>query len=74
MNIRREQGHSGERTRLACWSRRPAETDFYPRGVLEERLPFADVCLSSLQRDAAISTRDACAPQILRPRLLCYQV
>src|SRR5438132_611957 len=53
----------GERTRLACWSRRPAATNFVAHSASAERPVLARVLGSWRRRDAAASTRDACAPR-----------
>ena len=56
---------SGERTRLACWRRRPAFADFPHASLRNASQPSrATAQNSSFRRDAETSTRDACAPRI----------
>ena len=51
---------SGERTRLACWFRRRAETIFY---YVQSRCRSVHTTKVRDREDALASTRAACAPQ-----------
>src|SRR5439155_18203558 len=56
-----ERIFSGERTRLACWFWRLAETNFCEKANFQILYGVRE---SPRSRDALANTRDACAPQI----------
>jgi hypothetical protein len=63
--VRDAVASSGQRTRLACWRARPAIANFPSRSSMRS---VARLKTRLFRRDAETSTRDACAPRIMRMR------